>query len=153
MHEISRLGTVRVDELHCSAKLMIRALFPTLFRSRVLTCNLAGDKTFGDVSCFQIKMTADRADLAGDVEARDRFFHWVEHVLLDVVLRATLRVVYDRPSFHAVERRGFDRHLCVRRQFITPEFGPRRSVGILSVGILMLPCSQRSVLAGFRVME
>ena len=26
MHEISRLGTVRVDELHCSAKLMIRAL-------------------------------------------------------------------------------------------------------------------------------
>ena len=128
-------------------------LAPSLFRRRILPCNLTRHEALRDVAGFQMKMTVDRADFAGDVKSGDRLFHRVEHALLDVVLRAALRVIHDGPRFHDVEGWGFDRHLCIRRQFITPEFGPRRSVGILSVGILMLPCSQRSVLAGFRVME
>jgi hypothetical protein len=38
-------------------------------------------------------MAVDRADLAGDVEARDRLFHRVEHALFYVMLGAALGVV------------------------------------------------------------
>ena len=63
-------------------------LIPHLFRRRILPSDLSGDKAFGDVSRFQIKMAVNRADLAGDVEARDRSFHRFQDALIDVVLGA-----------------------------------------------------------------
>ena len=63
-------------------------------------------------------MTVDRADLAGDVEARDRFFHRVEDALLDVVLRAALGVVDDGPGFHDIKRSILDRHHGFGRAFV-----------------------------------
>jgi hypothetical protein len=50
-------------------------------------------------------MPVDRANLAGDVEARDRFFHRIEDALFDVVLGAALGIVDDGPGFNDVERR------------------------------------------------
>jgi len=49
-------------------------LSPCFFRRRILPSNFPRDEALGDVSRFQIKMSVDRADLAGYVEARDRFF-------------------------------------------------------------------------------
>jgi hypothetical protein len=67
-------------------------------------------------------MPVDRADLAGDVEARDRFFHRVENALIDVVLRAALRVVHDRPGFDNVKRPLGDRHHGFGRAFVVLVF-------------------------------
>ena len=117
-------------------------LAPSHFRRSVLPGDFSRDEAFRDIPGLQIEMPVDRADLAGDVEARDRFFHRVEHALLDVVLGTALRVVDDGPGFHDVIRRIFDRHLVWLG--ITVEIG---------VGVPMLLSSQASVLAGFRVME
>ena len=54
-------------------------------------------------------MAVDRADLAGDVEARNRFFHRIQYSLLDIVLWAALGIVNDGPGFHAVEGWRSDR--------------------------------------------
>ena len=62
------------------------SLVPSLFRHSVLPGDFSRDETSRDVSRFQIKVAVDRADFAGDVEARDRFFHRIEHALFDVVL-------------------------------------------------------------------
>ena len=63
-------------------------LTPRLFRRGVLPGDFSGDEAFGDVSPFHVKMAVDRADLAGDVEVRDRLFHRVEHALFGVSLGA-----------------------------------------------------------------
>jgi hypothetical protein len=65
-------------------------LNPWLFGRGVLPGDFSSHETFGDIFRFQIEMPVDRADFAGDVEARDRFFHRIEGALLDVVLRAAL---------------------------------------------------------------
>jgi hypothetical protein len=61
-------------------------LNPWLFRRGVLPGDFSSHETFSDISRFQVEMPVDRADLSGDVEARNRFFHRVEDALLDVVL-------------------------------------------------------------------
>ena len=91
---------------------------PRSFPRSVLPGDLAGDEALRDVACFQIEMAIDRADLTGDVEARDRLFHRVEHALLDVVLGTALGVIDDRPGFHDVERPVLDRHHGFRRAFV-----------------------------------
>src|SRR6266550_3449750 len=92
-----------------------RAFFPSRFRSDILPGNFTSDKALSDISRFQVQMTVDRTDLAGDVEARDRLFHRVEHALLDVVFGAALGVIDNRPSFHDVEGRIGDWHHGFRR--------------------------------------
>src|SRR3972149_11043472 len=63
-------------------------------------------------------MAVDRADLSGDVEARDRFFHRVEDALPDIMLRAALGVVDDGPGFHDIKRRRGDGHHGFGRPFV-----------------------------------
>jgi len=63
-------------------------------------------------------MSVDRADLAGDIESRDRLLHRIEDALLDVVLGPALSVIYDRPSFDDVEGRILDRHHRLWRAFV-----------------------------------
>jgi len=56
-------------------------LTPSLFHHRILPRDLTRDKALGDVAGFQIKVSIDRADLAGDAEARDRFFLRIQRAL------------------------------------------------------------------------
>ena len=79
-------------------------LLPCPFRRGVLPGDFSCDEALGDVSRFQIEMAVDRADLAGDVKARDRSLHRVEHALVDIVFGAALGVVDDGPGFHDIER-------------------------------------------------
>src|SRR5678815_982294 len=78
------------------------------FRRRVLPGDFSSDETFRDVARFQIEMAVDRADLAGNVEARDRPFHRIEDALVDVMFGAALGVVDDGPGFHDVKGAGLD---------------------------------------------
>ena len=93
-------------------------LFPILFRRRVLPGDFARYEAFRDVSCFQVKMSVNRADFAGDIKPRNRFLHRIKDALFDVVLGSALSVIHDRPSFDDVERRILDRHHRFWRAFV-----------------------------------
>lgn len=66
----------------CAGMTVVGTLIPRLFRRRILPSDFSGDEALGDVSRFHVKMAVDGADLAGDVEAGDWLFHWVEDALL-----------------------------------------------------------------------
>ena len=59
------------------------ALFQSRFRRGILPRDFARYEALRDISCFQIEMPVDRADLSRDVEAGNRSFHGVEHALLE----------------------------------------------------------------------
>ena len=94
--------------------------------------NFSRDKTFRNIPCFQIGMSVDRADFAGDIKPRDRFLHRIEDALVDVVFGAALSVIQDCSGFYDIKWPLLNRHHAFRRCLW---FYPRFSAAVSVRGI------------------